>query len=68
MGIEFWSVAAAVLIAISIAIKLAISREYRFGAGSRYYRLDYAFWVLLVSGIVLGSIAVLKVIARVKSG
>jgi uncharacterized membrane protein len=68
MGIKFLSVAAAVLIAISVVLKLAISRTYRFGVGSHYYRLDYAFWALLLGGIALGLIAVLKAIARAKSG
>ncbi len=61
-------VTAVALIVLALVLKLAISPEYRFGLGNRYYRLEYAFWVLLAGGIVLGLIAVLKIIARAKSG
>lgn len=43
----------------------AIPQTYRFGLGARYYRMDtLPFWVLLVAGLVLGVIAVLKIIVR----
>jgi hypothetical protein len=44
-----------------------IPQTYRFGIGGHYYRLDYAFWVLLLAGIVLGVIVVLKIIAGTQS-
>jgi hypothetical protein len=67
MGIKFLSFMAAVLITIAVILKTMIPQTYRFGIGGHYYRPDYAYWVLLLAGIVLGVIVVLKIIARTQS-
>jgi hypothetical protein len=67
VGIKFLSVVAAVLITIAMILTAMIPRTHRFGIGGQYYRPDYALWVLLLAGIVLGVIVALKVIPRTQS-
>jgi len=57
---KFLSILAALLIVLAIVVK-ALPQMYRFGIGGHYHRLDFAFWPLLVAGVILGVIAAIKI-------
>jgi hypothetical protein len=51
------------LIVLAFVLKATIPLTYRLGLGAYFHRLDsIAFWVLLMAGLILGVIAVLKII------
>ncbi len=65
-GDKVLSVAAGVLIVLAFVLKAVIPQTtYRIGLGSRFYRPDsIAFWAVLIMGLILGAIAVLKIVIR----
>jgi len=58
---KFLGVLAALLIILALFFK-AVSQMYRFGIRGYYYRLDFAFWPLLVAGVILGVIVVIRIL------
>jgi FtsH-binding integral membrane protein len=63
-GDKVLSVFGVVLVILAFTLK-AIPPTFRLGVGARYYRMDaLPFWVLLVAGLVLGLVAILKIILR----
>ncbi len=68
MGTRLVAIIATALITVSILLKIVVPQAYRLGIGRHYYRPAYAYWVLLLAGIILALVAVLKAIPRTNSG